>query len=96
MALRKPLSDPALEASIRRTADELRKQYPALFAGSESLTPEEVATADQEDEQTYAMLDRICQEEAADAATSPYTSADAVNETRNSFYNDVDYGKNGK
>lgn len=96
MALRNPLSDPALEASIRRAADDLRKQCPALFAASEPLTPEEVATVNQEDEQTYATLDRIWQEETADAAISPYTSVDAVNETRNSFYDDVDYGKNGK
>lgn len=99
MAIRKPLSDPALEALIRRAAEELQLQYPALFAGSEPLTPEEVAAANREDEQAYATLDHAWQEDSAaagDTATSPYTSTDAVNETRASFYDDVDTGKDGE
>lgn len=100
MAIRKPLPDPELEASIRRAADELRMRHPALFVGSESLTPEEVEAADHEDEQAYARLDRIWQEGIVDAsdaaATLPFTSTDAINETRSSFYDDVDYGKDGE
>lgn len=99
MAIRKPLSDPELEASIRRAAEDLRIRYAALFTELEPLTPEEVAAANQEDERTYTALDRIWQEgvaEASDTAASPYTSADAVNETRKSFYDDADYGKDGE
>lgn len=93
MATRKPLSDPELEASIRRAAEDLRMRYPALFAGSEPLSPEEVAAANQEDEQAYATLDRIWQEGATADAANASDAADAVNETRNSFYDAADYGK---